>query len=156
MTPVVDPTKAHFPDALQFLFDKAAYKIAYGGRGATKSWGFARALLLSGTQRKLRILCARETMKSIRDSVHQLLEEQIKALGLESFYRIEKSAIYGVNGTELLFAGLNHNTDAIKSMEAISICWVEEAQVVSKSSWDSPGKTMRSARRPCLRAFWEE
>jgi phage terminase large subunit len=75
-------------------------------------------------------------MKSIRDSVHQLLEEQIKALGLDAFYRVEKSAVYGLNGTELLFSGLRHNIDNIKSMEAIDVCWVEEAQTVSKSSWD--------------------
>jgi len=135
VTPVTE-VKAETPRALKFLAEPHRYKIAYGGRGAAKSWGFARALLIAGTQRKIRILCARETMKSIRDSVHQLLEEQIKALHLEDFYRIEKSAIYGANGTEILFAGLRHHIDNIKSMEAISLCWVEEAQVVSKNSWD--------------------
>jgi phage terminase large subunit len=74
-------------------------------------------------------------MKSLRDSVHQLIEEQIKALGLESFYRIEKAVIYGVNGTEILFTGLT-NVDNIKSMEALNVCWAEEAQGISKKSWD--------------------
>jgi phage terminase large subunit len=129
-------SKAKFPEALEFLFEPAPFKVAYGGRGATKSWGFARALLIRGTERKQRILCARETQKSIKDSVHQLLEEQIEALGLGAFYRVEKSAIYGVNGTEILFAGLRHNIDNIKSTEAIDVCWVEEAQAVSKTSWD--------------------
>lgn len=129
-------SKPLFPEALDFLFEKRAYKVAYGGRGGSKSWGFARALLIQGTKRKLRILCSRETMKSIRDSVHQLLESQIEALNLQPFYRVEKSAIYGVNGTEIMFAGLRHNVDNIKSMEAIDICWVEEAQTVTKSSWD--------------------
>ena len=136
MTATTLDVSADFPPALQFLFEPHSYKIAYGGRGASKSWAFARALLLRGAERKMRILCARETQKSIKDSVHQLLEEQIKALGLDSFYRIEKAAIYGLNGTEVLFAGLKHNTDAIKSMEAIDLCWVEEAQVVTKTSWD--------------------
>jgi phage terminase large subunit len=129
-------SRAPFPEALEFLFEYAPYKIVYGGRGGAKSWAFARALLIQGTKRKMRILCARETQKSIKDSVHQLLEEQIKILGLEAFYRIEKAAIYGTNGTEILFAGLKHNIDNIKSMEAIDLCWVEEAQAVSKTSWD--------------------
>src|SRR5207342_1245038 len=73
MTPQIIETCANFPEKLGFLFEPAPYKVGYGGRGATKSWGFARALLIAGTQRKLRILCARETQKSIRDSVHQLL-----------------------------------------------------------------------------------
>jgi phage terminase large subunit len=64
------------------------------------------------------------------------LEEQIKALGLGPIYRIEKAAIYGQNGTEILFAGVRHNIDSIKSMEGINICWVEEAQTVRKDSWD--------------------
>ena len=136
MTPQAIDTRALFPDALEFLFQPASFKVAYGGRGATKSWGFARALLIEGTRRKLRILCARETQKSIRDSVHQLLEEQIAALNLEAFYRVEKSVIYGTNGTEILFTGLKHHVDNVKSMEAISVCWVEEAQGVSKTSWD--------------------
>ena len=136
MTPQAIDTRALFPDALEFLFQPASFKVAYGGRGGTKSWGFARALLIEGTRRKLRILCARETQKSIRDSVHQLLEEQIAALNLEAFYRVEKSVIYGTNGTEILFTGLKHHVDNVKSMEAISVCWVEEAQGVSKTSWD--------------------
>jgi hypothetical protein len=51
--------------------------VAYGGRGGAKSWAswaFARALLILGARQKLRILCARETQKSIADSVHALLE----------------------------------------------------------------------------------
>lgn len=136
LTPEPSLSRAPFPKALSFLFKPHAYKIAYGGRGAAKSWNYARALILLGSEKKLRILCARETMKSIRDSVHQLLEEHVKSLGLEHFYRIEKSAIYGLNGTEILFAGLRHNIDNIKSMEAINVCWVEEAQTVSKASWD--------------------
>jgi len=136
MTAEAPVSRAEFPPKLNFLFKPAPYKVAYGGRGGTKSWGFARALLIRGTQEKLRILCARETQKSIRDSVHQLLETQMKELGLESFYRVEKAAIYGTNGTVIIFAGLKHNVDNLKSMEAINICWVEEAQGVSKNSWD--------------------
>lgn len=137
MTPeLATLARAEFPDPLNFLFEPHPYKVAYGGRGASKSWNFARALLILGSLTCLRILCARETMKSIRDSVHQLLEEQIEKLGLKDFYRIEKSAIYGQNGTEIIFSGLKAHIDNIKSMEAINICWVEEAQVVSKTSWD--------------------
>ena len=39
---------AEFPPKLACLFRPARYKVAYGGRGATKSWSFARALLLLG------------------------------------------------------------------------------------------------------------
>ena len=137
MSPTVLASKPEFPRAFQFVVKESApYKILYGGRGGAKSWNLARALLLLGVQRKIRVLCARETMKSIRDSVHHLLEEQIRQMGLEPFYRVEKSAIYGHNGTQILFSGLKANVDNVKSMEAIDICWCEESQAISKTSWD--------------------
>ena len=79
--------KAEFPDVLHdLLFSDARYRVAYGGRGAAKSWNFARALLLQGVQKPLRILCARETQQSIGESVHRLLSDQVAMLGLTQFY----------------------------------------------------------------------
>ena len=114
------------PAAFRFLADPARYKVAYGGRGASKSWNFARALLLQGVEKPLRILCARETQQSIGESVHRLLSDQVAALGLTHFYTVEKSRLIGLNGTEITFAGLKHNVANIKSAEAVDICWVEE------------------------------
>jgi phage terminase large subunit len=135
--------EAEFPDKLAFLFDPHRYKVAYGGRGASKSWNFARALLLQGAQKPLRILCARELQKSIADSVHKLLCDQIELLGLDRFYSIEKARIYAANGTEFFFFGLKHNPDAIKSAEGVDIVWVEEAQSVSHESFKMLIPTIR-------------
>jgi phage terminase large subunit len=124
-----------FPAKLAGLFEPHPYKILYGGRDGVKSWSVARALLVLGTQSPLRILCARETMDSIRESVHQLLVDQIVRLGLSDFYTPLQSEIRGKNGTEFVFAGLRKQTvSSIKSYEAIDICWVEEASVVSRRS----------------------
>ena len=131
------------PEKLSFFFTPHRYKIAYGGRGSGKSWGAAISLLVLGVQKPLRILCAREFQNSINDSVHALLADQIKKLGLEGFYEIQNTAIYGKNGTEILFAGLKHNVTKIKSFEGVDICWVEEAQTTSKSSWDVLIPTVR-------------
>ena len=78
---------AEFPQKLQCLFvpEHSRYRVLYGGRGAAKSWGIARALLIKGAQSPLRIVCAREFMTSMKDSVHKLLSDQIVALKLESF-----------------------------------------------------------------------
>lgn len=133
----------NFPKKLQPLFKPARYKILYGGRGGAKSWGVARALLLLGTKKPLRILCVRELQKSITDSVHKLLSDQISALGLDPLFNIQKASIKGVNGTEFFFAGLKHNTNQIKSFEGIDIVWVEEASTVSKPSWDVLIPTIR-------------
>ncbi len=136
---------AKFPRKLECLFVPSRYKILHGGRGGAKSWGIARALLILGSSRPLRILCGREIQKSIADSVHKLLSDQVKALGLSGFYEILKSSIRGANGTEFIFAGLKHNIDNIKSLESVDIAWIEEAHMVSKSSWDVLIPTIRKA-----------
>ncbi len=100
-------------------------------------------MLTIGAERKIRVLCARETQKSLAESVHHLLTEQIKELGLEGHYRILEGAIYGTNGTEFRFAGLRHNINNIKSLEDFDIVWVEEAHSVSKGSWEKLIPTLR-------------
>ena len=135
--------RAEFPDKLQFLFKPSRYKIAYGGRGAAKSWGFARALLITGTQRPLFVLCAREYQNSIKDSVHKLLSEQINALNLHHVYDVQETTIKSDLGTQFVFEGLRQNVTRIKSYEGIDVAWVEEAQAVSKNSWDVLIPTIR-------------
>ena len=127
-------SKADFPAKLRFLFEPHRYKIIYGGRGGAKSWGIARALLIRMAERQTRVLCAREVQKSIRESVHQLLKDQIEALGLSGFFTVLDNEIRGQNGSLAIFAGLKHNVAQIKSKEGIDIVWVEEAQTVSKQS----------------------
>lgn len=127
--------QVHFPPKLECLFKPSRYKFIRGGRGSGKSWGIARALLLLGASRQLRILCTREVQKSIKQSVHQLLSDQIRALGLDGFYEVLATEIRGKNGTQFLFAGLSDMTaDSIKSFEGVDIVWLEEAQTLTKRS----------------------
>lgn len=127
------------PRAFDFLHDpplgSVRYRVSYGGRGSAKSWSFARALLLYAATTPLRVLCAREFQASIRDSVHRLLSDQIWELGLHEFYQIERSRIYGMNGSEFLFLGIKRDPHAIKSLEGVDLCWVEEAEAVTEESW---------------------
>lgn len=134
-----------FPEKLHFLLtEKSRYKGAKGGRGSAKSWSFARALLIIGSSRKARILCTREVQKSIKQSVHKLLKDQIESLGLSSFYQVLENEIRGANGTEFSFSGLSDQTvDSIKSFEGCDYVWVEEAQSVSKRSWSVLIPTVR-------------
>lgn len=133
-----------FPSKLKYLFEPHRYKVAYGGRGSGKSWSYARALLMMGAEKPLRVLCTREVQKSIKQSVHTLLKDQIQALGLGEFYEVVENAIRGKNGTEFNFAGLATNTvESIKSFEGVDIVWCEEAQNISKRSWDILIPTIR-------------
>lgn len=126
---------AEFTPLLQCLFKPKRYKVFWGGRGAGRSWGLARALLLEGVKRSLRVLCAREFQNSISESVHKILSDQISLLGLDSLYKVEVARIYGPNGTYFAFEGIKNNTNRIKSYEGLDVCWVEEANKVSRASW---------------------
>lgn len=133
------------PKAFKLLSKPKRYKVLYGGRGSGKSWACARVILGLGFDKPLRILCTREIQRSIKDSVHKLLQDQIAAMGLDGFYEVTRESIRGLNGTEIIFKGLRANPQEIKSMEGIDICWVEEAQAVSAESWDLLIPTIRSA-----------
>lgn len=116
------------------------YKVAYGGRGSTKSWTFGRMALLRAAEKPLRILCAREFQISIKDSVYAVLRDQIDAMKLTSLFEVGRSFIRGredspAYGTEFIFKGLRHNATEIKSTEGVDIAWVEEAESTSSESW---------------------
>ncbi len=167
---------AQFPEILSFLIDpnhpdyKKRNKVAYGGRGGLKSWAVVDAALIRGVNQFERILFARETLDSIRESSHQLLSQRVYELGLAGAYEVQERTIYGpewficskclkafnkpvkctcgseLRGqgrTEIIFAGLRHNVRNIKSVEGVTICVVEEAAEVSQDSWDTLLPTIR-------------
>lgn len=132
------------PEKLQPLYEPRRYKVMHGGRGGGKSHGVAQVLLDLAARTPLRILCAREIQKSMRDSVHRLLKDYIGRLGLTAFYEVLDNEIRGLNGSLFLFSGLqSHTVDSIKSFEGVDIVWVEEAHGVSKKSWDVLTPTIR-------------
>ena len=137
-------THVRFPPKLEILFKPARYKVLWGGRDAGRSWGAARALLVIGAAKQHRILCAREIQRTLADSVHKLLCDQIENMNLGGFYSITDNAITGANGTEFLFTGLrDQDANKIKSYEGVTICWVEEAEAVTKRSWNILEPTIR-------------
>lgn len=137
---MTDQISAQFPSAFAGLFEPHRYKIYYGGRGGAKSWAFARALLLLGKQRPLRVLCARELQNSITQSVHKLIADQNAALG--AGYTVEKARIYN-SQSEFFFEGIKNNVDKIKSYEGIDVCWIEEGQRVTEESMQIVTPTIR-------------
>lgn len=118
------------------------YRVLYGGRGSGKSTAFATEVISKALSNR-RILCCREIQNSIRDSVHKLLCDRIKELDLVDFFTVTQDSIKSVYGSEIIFRGLKSNTSEIKSLQGISIVWVEEAEKVSESSWEILIPTIR-------------
>jgi phage terminase large subunit len=141
------------PKMLELFNDSARYRVCYGGRGAGRSWSFARALIVRSLQSRIRILCAREFQNSIADSIHTLLSDQIEALGLGRYFEIQATAIYGRNGSEFIFSGIRSNVTRIKSLEGANIAFIEEAAQISNTSWEILIPTIRAIGSEVWAAF---
>ena len=133
------------PEKLLFLLTtKKRYKVTYGGRGSGKSWSIGACLIAKSLEKKCRILCTRQLQTSIAQSVHKLLSDTINRLGLDDIFEITQNVIRCDNGSEFYFKGIQNNINEIKSIEGINYCWVEEAQSVTKDSWDVLIPTIRA------------
>jgi phage terminase large subunit len=82
--------------------------------------------------------------KSIQQSVHQLLKDQVAELGLSDFFEVLTHEIRGKNGSMFFFAGLNDLTVAdLKSYEGLDVVWCEEAHSITDESWKRLIPTIR-------------
>lgn len=129
-------TKPEFPEKAMGLFRPAPFKIMHGGRGAAKSWSFVRAQLILAAKRKLFWLHARELQRSIKESVHKLIADQITALQMNYLWEVLDTEIVGANGSRHVFAGIRNNITAIKSYEGLDGASVYEGTHVPRTNWD--------------------
>lgn len=139
------------PDKIKTIFDgKARFRGAYGGRGSGKTRSFAKMCIvraidlafgkgINGT-----IMCARESMKSLKDSSMSEIKNAIKELNLTSLFNFGEHYIRTVNGAiEFTFDGLRQNVDNIKSKSRVLICWIDEAETITENSWQTLLPTIR-------------
>lgn len=115
----------------------------FGGRFSLKSHTVARFLLIRAREKQTRVACFREFQNSIAESSHQLLSDLIKQYELNDFRVTDNAIINTVTGSDFIFKGLYHNEQSIKSIEAIDIAWVEEAQTVTQKSLEVLTPTIR-------------
>lgn len=81
---------------------------------------------------------------SISDSVIRLLADTINREGYQAEFEVQRASIRHLfTGSEFMFYGIKNNPTKIKSLEGIDICWMEEAEAVSKESWDILIPTIR-------------
>lgn len=128
------------PEAFEALLkEKHRYFVYYGGRAAGKTYSIATALIIQALQKNIKVLCCRETMQSIKNSVYEVLILRIRQMGLEDFFTIKRDSIVADRGEKptnsvFMFTGLYRNIDQIKSIPEISVAWVNEAAALSEES----------------------
>jgi hypothetical protein len=129
----------------QFL-KPSRYKAVCGGRGSGKSHYFAQAGVINcSTAQGLRMVCIREYQRSLKESAKLLIEDKIRTLGLEEYFRIKYDEIITPGDGLIIFQGMQDHTAAtIASLEGFDIAWVEEAHTLSKRSWELLRPTIRA------------
>ncbi|MFZ5667951.1 MAG: PBSX family phage terminase large subunit [Pseudomonadota bacterium] len=133
------------PRAFVPLLGRHRYKGAKGGRGSGKSHFFAEMLVEEAVAGHVRAACLREVQNSIKDSVKQLIEDKIAALGVAHLFKSTETETRGPNDSLFIYRGLqNHTVTSIKSLEGFNRAWVEEAQTVSQKSLDIATPTFRA------------
>jgi phage terminase large subunit len=127
------------------LLQPARYKCEYGGRGSAKTRTFVAILLNNVQYYGWRLVCFREIMKSLDDSVYQeFVDEIYRTPGREKFFSITKgSIICNVTGGRIKFDGLFRNQQKLKGYAGFDAAWVEEAENVTAESWKFLIPTLR-------------
>lgn len=143
--------RIELPAKLIPVFDgEADVRGAHGGRGSGKTRSFAkmtavRGYMWSRAGREGIILCGREYMNSLDDSSFAEVKAAILSEPwLAAHYDIgEKYIRTRDRRVSYSFAGLDRNIDSIKSKAKILLCWVDEAEPVIESAWQTLIPTLR-------------
>lgn len=139
------------PPKLIPVFDGPAdVRGAYGGRGSAKTRSFAlmvavRTVMWEAEGREGIILSGRQYMNSLDDSSLDELKSAIRSDPLlEQYFEIGDKFIRTKSGRiHFVFSGLERNIDSVKSKSRILLCWVDEAEPVTESSWQVLIPTLR-------------
>jgi len=84
-------------------------------------------------ERNFKVVCCRENMNSISDSVHSSIVSRIGAMELDGF-TVVNNEIRHDRGGSVVYRGLSRNPESLKSMDNIKLAFVEEAQTISSKS----------------------
>lgn len=119
------------------------YFLAEGGRGGGKTHAFARIFLYLAEQRKLRVVCGRETQNSIAESVYSVFADIIRENGL-NFEIMASKIICRNSGSVITFRGFREQgAFNIQGMEGVDLLWIDEAQALTKQTIDVLIPTIR-------------
>ncbi|WP_227242421.1 PBSX family phage terminase large subunit [Paraburkholderia caribensis] len=134
------------PAKLERLIYPKRLKIIYGGRGSAKTRTVVSVLTAQASARRERVLCLREIQNSIEESSHAELSEEIERRDLGGSFVVGKKIIrVPATRSSFSFRGLYRNQRGIKGFTKASKAWVDEADGVSRDSWEILFPTIRES-----------
>lgn len=141
-------TKKISPAFEDFFFDWHYNKyLLVGGYGSGKSYHVAFKIILKLLEEKRKCLVVREVFETIADSCYDLICEILDDMDLLTTdpkeYRKSKVKVLALkspmsikfkNGSKIIFKGMD-KPDKVKSINGVSIVWLEEASEIKYSGY---------------------
>ncbi len=118
--------------------------VIIGGRGSSKSMAVADLCIADAKDTGAKTYFLREYQSSIKNSVYNLIKDEIKQLEFHGF-NVLKQNIEFKGDSVFEFAGLARNVDSVKSTHGFKRFAVEEAQFISQDSLDALTPTLRKS-----------
>lgn len=138
------------PVLKSFWKKKADIKVLKGGRSSSKTFDIAGFAGFLAQKYKVKFLCIRQFQARIQESVYATLVIQIENLGLTDDFDILKTVIrHKTTGSEFHFYGMQRNTAEIKGFTGANVCWIEEAEGLTKEQWSIIEPTIREQGSEC-------
>lgn len=143
---LVVPEMLDIPEKLWPLilnFNDYNYFVIEGGRASAKTQSVGRVLLYIADVRQVRVVCGREIMNTIEESVHAVLADLINEKALP--YEVTKKTIsHHTSGSKFTYKGfLERGAVNVKGLEGVDIVWPDEAQTMQKGTLDVLIPTIR-------------
>lgn len=136
----------HFYD---YIFDWSSETyVVCGGYGSSKSYNTALKIILKLFQEKRTALVVREVFDTIYESCYSLFYEILDEMDMleagKNHVKIAKTKVLAnkaplmfkfPNGSRIIFKGMD-NPEKVKSINGVSIVWIEEAAEVKAAGYD--------------------
>lgn len=110
---------------------------------SAKTQSVARIVLYLCCQRKMRVVCGRETQSTIDESVYKVLADLIDEYELD-FTVLKNTIKHNTTGSEIIFKGFREQGRSnIKGMEGVDLLWIDESEAITKNTLDVVIPTVR-------------
>lgn len=134
-SPTVKEPTVFFPKIVKPMFlNPKRFMGLIGGRGSGKTLVEGDHGLINMHDLGRNMMCIREFQSSVADSVHAVLNSEIKRLELDNSDVTERTVKFTHNNSMARFMGLSRNPESVKSAFGFLDWWVEEAQFLSEKS----------------------
>ena len=133
--------------SMLWLRDPARYKVGWGGRASGKTMNAVNEAIIRAMSGDTRILCARQVMETIKDSIYSTIVDQISELGLSPYFDITGSEIRcRLNKSYFIFKGIEaakKDKTALKAWQGVDVCIIDEAENLIEEYWNILWPTIR-------------